>query len=101
MNRVFANCPGDQGSLPGRVIPSTQKMVIDISLLKTQDNKVRIKGKRSDQGNGIAPPLHLGVVAIEKGAVGSPSTKVTNFTYLFSFFWENDKSIIVCNNRRV
>ena len=24
----------------------------------------------------------LGVVAIEKGAIGSPSTKVTNFTYL-------------------
>ena len=29
-------------------------------------------------------PLHLGVVAIEKGAFGSPSTKVTNLTfYLF------------------
>ena len=27
-------------------------------------------------------PLHLGVVAIEKGAFGSLSTKVTNFTYL-------------------
>ena len=26
-------------------------------------------------------PLHLGVVAIEKGASGSPSTKVSNFTY--------------------
>ena len=26
-------------------------------------------------------PLHLGVVAIEKGAFGSPSTKVANFTY--------------------
>ena len=28
------------------------------------------------------PPLHLGVVAIEKGAFGSPSTMVANFTYL-------------------
>ena len=28
------------------------------------------------------PPLHLGVVAIEKGAFRSPSTKVANFTYL-------------------
>ena len=26
-------------------------------------------------------PLHLGVIAIEKGAFGSPSTKVANFTY--------------------
>ena len=28
-----------------------------------------------------ATPLHLGVVAIEKGAFWSPSTKVANFTY--------------------
>ena len=27
-------------------------------------------------------PLHLGVVAIEKGAFVSPSTMVANFTYL-------------------
>ena len=27
------------------------------------------------------PPLHLSVVAIEKGAFGSPLTKVANFTY--------------------
>ena len=25
MNRVFANGPGDRGSIPGRVIPKTQK----------------------------------------------------------------------------
>ena len=29
------------------------------------------------------PPLHLGVVAIEKGAFGSPLTKVTKFTLLY------------------
>ena len=29
------------------------------------------------------PPLHFGVVAIEKGTFGSPSTKVTNFTFFF------------------
>ena len=28
----------------------------------------------------LRPPLHLGVVAIEKGAFGSPATKVANFT---------------------
>ena len=32
------------------------------------------------------PPLHLGVVAIEKGVFVSPSTKVANFTFNhFSF----------------
>ena len=36
MVRVFANGPGDLGSIPGRVIPKTQKMVLDASLLNTQ-----------------------------------------------------------------
>ena len=43
--RVFANGPGDLGSIPGRVIPKTQKMVLDASLLNIQHYKVRIKGK--------------------------------------------------------
>ena len=43
--RVFANGPGDQGSIPGRVIPKTQKMVLDASLLNTRHYKVWIKGK--------------------------------------------------------
>ena len=42
---VFANGPGDLGSIPGRVIPKTLKMVLDTSLLNTQQYKVRIKGK--------------------------------------------------------
>ena len=37
--------PGDQGSIPGRVIPKTLKMVLDTSLLSTQQYNVRIKGK--------------------------------------------------------
>ena len=45
MSRVFANSPEDQGSIPGRVIPKTQKMVLDATLLNTQHYKVKIKGK--------------------------------------------------------
>ena len=45
MVRVFAYGPGDLGSIPGRVIPKTQKMVLDASLLNTQHYKVGIKGK--------------------------------------------------------
>ena len=45
VGRVFANGPGDLGSIPGRVIPKTLKMVLDTSLLNTQQYKVRIKGK--------------------------------------------------------
>ena len=36
MVRVFANGSGDQSSIPGRVIPKTQKMVLDATLLNTQ-----------------------------------------------------------------
>ena len=57
-------------------------MVLDASLLNTQHYKVRIKGKVEQSREGVAPPLHLGVVAIEKGAFGLPSTMVANFTYL-------------------
>ena len=45
MSRVFANGLGDRGSIPGRVIPKTLKMVFDATLLNTQHYKVRIKGK--------------------------------------------------------
>ena len=45
MCRVFANGPGDRDSILGRVIPKTQKMVLDAVLLNTQHYKVRIKGK--------------------------------------------------------
>ena len=45
MSRVFANGPGDLGSIPGRDIPKTPKMVLDAALLNTQHYKVRINGK--------------------------------------------------------
>ena len=45
MSSVFANGPGDQGSIPGRVIPKTEKMVFDDAVLNIQHYKVRIKGK--------------------------------------------------------
>ena len=45
MSKVFANGPGDRGSIPGRVIPKIQKMVFDAALINTQHSKVRIKGK--------------------------------------------------------
>ena len=43
--RVFANGPGDLGSIPGRVIPKTLKIELDTTLLNTQHYKVRFKGK--------------------------------------------------------
>ena len=40
--------------------------------------------KWSNPGKEYHPPLHLGVVAIEKGAFGSHSTMVANFTFIYS-----------------
>ena len=45
VRRVFANGLGDMGSIPGRVIPKTLKMVLDTFLLNTRQYKVPIKGK--------------------------------------------------------
>ena len=45
VGRVFANALGDLGSIQGRVIPKTLKIVLDTSLLNPQQYKVRIKGK--------------------------------------------------------
>ena len=50
VGRMFANGPRDRGSIPGRVIPKTQKMVFDAALLNTQHYKVRIKGRGAIQG---------------------------------------------------
>ena len=74
-SRGFANGPRDRGSIPG--------WVLDISLLNTQQYKVHIEGKvEQSRERSSALPLHLGVVAIEKGAFWSPSTTVANFTFI-------------------
>ena len=39
MDKIFANSPGDLGSIPGRVKPMTQKMVLDAFLLNTSHYK--------------------------------------------------------------
>ena len=45
LGKAFANGQRDLGSIPGCVIPKTSKMVLEISLLNTQQYKVHIKGK--------------------------------------------------------
>ena len=47
----------ETGSIPGHVIPKTLKMLLDTSLLNTQQYKVRIKGKveQSRERSSAAP----------------------------------------------
>ena len=58
---MFADGPGDLCSIPRRVIPKTQKMVHDASLLNTQHHKARIKGK------GVAPSPTFWCSSYRKG----------------------------------
>ena len=66
-------------------------MVLDSSLLNTQYYKVWTKGI-VEQSRERSSAL-LGVVVIEKGAFGSPSTMVANFTlvYMKYIFKEREK----------
>ena len=78
MVRVFANGPGDRGSILGGIIPKPSGLTLSIIRYES-----RVKG--SNPGNGV--------VAIEKGAFWSPSTTVANFTYLFSLqLWINSRT---------
>ena len=51
----FVGGLGDLGKSPGRVIPKTQKMALDATLLNTQHYKVRSRVKWSNPGKGGAP----------------------------------------------
>ena len=80
-----------RGSIPGRVIPKTLKMVLDTSLLNTQQYKVRIEGKvEQSRERSSTLLLYLDVVAIEKGASWSPSIKgrqlYLTYYLLFTFY---------------
>ena len=64
-----------------------KKMVLDATLINIQHYKVRIKGKvEQSRERSSTLSLHLGVPAIEKGALGSPSTTVANFTFTYYIY---------------
>ena len=87
ISRMFNNGPGDQDSIQGRVIPKTQKMVLDAALLNTQHYEVQIKSKveQSRERSSASPtPWYR---SYWKGSLWVPSTTVTNFTYLYIYIY--------------
>ena len=70
-------------------------------MLNTQYHEIRIKGKVEQSREwSSALPLHLGVVAIEKGVFVSPSTKVANlgdfkFLYLIQIIYTYSYVILI------
>ena len=107
MVRVFANGPGDLGSIPGRVIPKTQKMVLDVTLLKTQLYKVRIKVKWSNPGKGVAPSPTPRCSSYRKGTLlghpqlRSPTLQLTSrgVVPVLYVWWELSHSFIAITPR--
>ena len=81
---VFANGPGDLGSIPGRVVPKTQKMVLEASLLNTQHYKVRIKGKVEQSWEGVAPSPTPWCSSYRKG---SPRVTLDYGRQLYFTYW--------------
>ena len=69
MVRVFTNGPGDLGSIPSRVIPKTQKMVLDAILLNTQHYKYVSRVKWSNPGKGVTPSPTLWCSSYRKGSL--------------------------------
>ena len=59
MSRVFANGPGDWGSIPGRVIPKIQKWYLITLYLILSIIRYRSRVKWSNPGKGIEPLLTL------------------------------------------
>ena len=87
IGRVFANgALGPEFNPRSSHTKDSKKKVLDVALLYTQHFKVSIKGKPEQSSERIAPLYH-GVVALEKGAFGSLSTKVNNFTFTMRFFF--------------
>ena len=86
--RVFANGPGDLGSIPVRVIPKTLKWYLIPPCLTHSIIRYVSRVKWSNPGKGVAPSPTPRVAAIEKGAFGSPSTKGRQL-YLLYYLYKN------------
>ena len=84
VGRLFANGPGHLGSIAGRVIPKTLKMVLVTSLLSTQQYKVRINGIVEQSRERSSALLNISVLLLlKREPLGHPRLRSpTLFTYL-------------------
>ena len=69
MVTVFANGPGDQDSIPGRVIPKTKKWYLMPLGLSLSIIRYGSMVSRTTKRKEWRPLLHLGGVAFEKGGL--------------------------------
>ena len=80
VGRLFTNWPGDLDSIPGHIIAKTIKWYLIPPCLTLSNIKYVSRVNWSNPGKGVVPSLTHYVVAIEKGALWLPSSKVANLT---------------------
>ena len=86
MSRVFANGPGDHGSVPGQVIRKTQKMLLDSALLSTQYYKVRIKGKVEQSRKWSSAPNIMVLQLLKRERSGHPRLRSPTLLYFIYIY---------------
>ena len=72
-------------------------MLLDISLLNSQHYKVHFKSKvEQSKERSSTLPIHLSVVAIEKGAFGLPTLLECNLgDYITQMLWKSASKILI------
>ena len=68
MVTVFANGQGDLGSIPSRIIPKTQKMVLDATFILSII-RYGSRVKWNNPGKGVAPSPTPGCRSYRKGSL--------------------------------
>ena len=80
LGRVFANCPGDLGSIPGRVIPKTLKWYLIITCLTLGNIRYVSRVKWSNPGKWVTPSSTPRCRSYWKGSLW-----VANFTFIIMY----------------
>ena len=87
---MFANCIGRPGFIYGSIHTKDSKWYLLSPCLKLSIIRCGSRASGAIQGKELSLPLHLGVVAVKKGAFGSLSTTVgqfTTFIYIYIYIY--------------
>ena len=100
---MLLNGPGDLGSIPGRVILSTQKWYLIYPCLILSIMRYLSMVKWVKPGKGVVPSLTPRYSSYWKGnprvIFESPSTTVTNLTYISCDYVNAHKTEYMCFNQ--
>ena len=101
MVRMFANDLRDQGSVPGRFIPKSQKMVLDAFLLDTQHYKILINSMQSNPGKEVVlSPTPLCSSYWKREPSGCPRLWSVNiYIYIYIYTPVTDKHMVARDNK--